>query len=276
MDAIFTDLNNDGFPDFAVANQGSHDISIILGQDGGIFGEVTEFPAGFGPAVIRSGDFNDDGAPDLVTANQGAFPEVGGISLLIGNGDGSFQPAVELSPGNTNAVAVADVNADGRDDIIQAPFEPSALNILLGNGDSTFQDPLPIGLASSAASLAVADFNGDQHLDIAAGIQSGLTVLSGDGTGAFQPSQEVVFPSNGITFQTDVGDFDGDGDLDIVTTNADNSVSVLLNNGDGVFQAPVFYVTGDLPDALSVLDVDGDDILDLFVSNFNPEHASVW
>ncbi len=275
VDLAPTDLHGDQLLDLAVANNRSDDVSIVLGQADGVFGAATNIAVGIGPIAIRTGNFNADGVPDLVTANGGRFPDEGGVSLLVGNGAGGFQPAVELSPGNSTAVAVADFNVDGRDDVVQALFEPSVLNVLLGTGDGAFQDARQFGLTSSASSLAIGDFNADDHIDIAAGILSGLSILLGDGSGGFQLSQELIFPSNGETLQTETGDLDLDGDLDIVTTNADNSVAVVLNNGDGMFQEPVFYVVNALPDALSVLDLDEDGILDLFVSNFDADHASV-
>ncbi len=272
---VFADLNGDQLLDLAVANNGSDDVSLILGQADGTFGIATNFAVGIGPVAVRTGDFNFDGIPDLVTANVGRFPAEGGVSLLLGNGASAFQPAVELSPGNSEGVEVADVNQDGRTDVVQAPQGLNAVHILLNNGDATFQAVRQVETSAPVSSLAIGDFNADSRLDIAAGIQSGLSILLGDGSGGFQLGQEFIFPSNGETLQTATGDFDLDGNLDVVTTNFDNSVAVVLNNGDGTFQEPVFYVVNDLPNALSVLDLDVDGFLDLVVSNFNAEHASV-
>lgn len=278
VDLAAADFNGDGLPDVAVANQDSNNVSIILGQAGGTFGQSTNFPTGAGPNVIQTADFNGDQKVDIVTADQGNFPDKAGVSLLMGKGDGTFQPAVELNPeDSTNvadtALAVADFSGDGKDDLVVARLNAEmGIRVLLGKGDGTFQSPRDFD--AFAYSLAVGDFNGDGTLDIAAG-SNPLSVLLGDGKGNFQISQKVTFGFNGTLFQTQAADLDGDGDLDLVTTEVDNTVSVILNRGDGSFREPAFYAVNDFPEKLSLLDLDGDGILDLFVSNTNADHSSI-
>lgn len=278
VDAALSDFNGDDLVDVAVANQDSNDVSIILGQGDGVFGQATNVPVGLSPGAVKAGDFNGDGKPDIVTANRGNFPDKAGVSLLIGNGDGSFQPAVELNPeDSTNvsdaAVTVADFNGDSNEDLVVARLNAEeGVRVLLGKGDGTFQAPRDF--AAFASSLAVGDFNGDGKMDIAAG-DNPLSVLLGDGTGNFQISQTFDFVFNGTVFQIQAEDLDQDGDQDVVTTNFDNSVAVLLNNGDGTFQDAHFYAVSDRPEKLSVLDLDGDGFPDLFVSNTNAEHSSI-
>ncbi|MEJ2146655.1 MAG: VCBS repeat-containing protein, partial [Acidobacteriota bacterium] len=273
IDVITSDFNGDGLPDLAVANEDSNNVSIILGQSDGTFGQATNYDVGSNPEAVRVGDFNGDQVPDLVTSDLGLNPNEGGISLLLGNGDGTFQPASQVSTDRTAIVAAGDVNEDGYDDLVQGSFDLATLQILLGNGDGTFQAPQELS-APPAVSLALADVNGDGHLDIADGGYSVVSVLFGDGTGDFQASQQFHFASNGSIWQIQAADLDQDGHLDLVTTNADNSVAALLNEGDGTFQDPDFYAVNDTPDKLSVLDLNGDGFPDLLVSNIEADHAS--
>ncbi len=275
VDAVASDFNGDGLTDVAVANQDSNNVSIILGQADHSFGQATNVSVGVGPNLIEVGDFNEDEVADLVTADAGSYPDAGGVSLLFGNGDGTFQPVVRLNSDDTTVVAVGDFNEDGHDDLVQGPFNMSALRVLLGNGDGTFQAPHDITTASLAWSLTTADLDGDGHLDLAAGGAAEVSVLLGDGSGNFQSAQEFHFDFNGAVWQIRSADLDQDGDLDLITTNIDNSVSVLLNRGNGTYRDPDFYVVNDTPQKLSILDLDGDNYPDLFVSNAEASHASI-
>jgi uncharacterized repeat protein (TIGR01451 family) len=252
------DFNGDGKPDLAVANSGSGNVSILLG-DGGTFQPAKNFATGGSPKSIAVGDFNGDHKLDLVVGDSGPQGGTGpgSVMLLLGNGDGTFQPAIQLSV-KASIVLAADVNLDGKPDLIADG------SLLLGNGDSTFQPAQNTGVG--APSL-VGDFNGDGKLDLVA--DGG--VLLGNGDGTFQ--SRVAFslpPGCGLFCQQSfsnvvAADFNGDGKLDLAIGRAARrcidsctgfprsfSTLVLLGNGDGTFQAPktagpggFFLVTGD-------------------------------
>jgi hypothetical protein len=244
---------------------------------------------------IAVADLNGDGHPDVVVTGvteAGSF-----VGVMMGNGDGTFAAPTTYSTGGTIAysVAIADVNGDGLPDLIVANLYASYtslegnVGVLLGNGDGTFQPVVTYDSGGTRAEwVAVADVNGDKHPDIivtngcAIECQSNgtglVSVLLNNGTGAFLPAANYsTGDSTGQPESVAVGDFNGDGYPDIVVSNqcADNScntgsLSVLLNNGNGIFQAPVQYSSGGYfyGLAVAVADMNGDGKLDLIVGNW--------
>src|SRR5439155_755754 len=143
------------------------------------------------PRVVAVGDLDGDGRPDLVTANTGG----NNVSVLLGRGDGTFAaqqaapaPARGLRP---FAVAVADVNGDGRRDLITANKGDSTVSVLLGNGDGSFRPQQTFAVGRGVDAVTVADVNGDHKPDIvAANLGDGtVSVLVGNGDGSFGPQQ---------------------------------------------------------------------------------------
>jgi hypothetical protein len=207
------------------------------------------------------GDFNRDGKLDLVVTDSN------GINVLLGNGDGTFQPAVNYSAG-TRSLAVGDFNRDGKLDLVVT--DSNAVGVLLGNGDGTFQPPINSSVVGG--SVAVGDFNRDGMLDLVVAYNGSndLNVLLGNGDGTFQ--SPVSYNTGPGPTSVAVADFNADGKLDLaVATNGktdNNTVSILLGNGDGTFQAHVDYGTGSSnPSSVAVGDFNGDGTPDLIVAD---------
>ena len=241
-------------------------------------GPTGSIPLIFLPAAIYSSgepetdsvavaDVNDDGKPDIVLANFIS----GLVSVLLGNGDGTFQTAVTYGSGGINpmSVAIADVNGDGKPDIVVANLNSGSVGVLLGNGDGTFRPALTFGAGTRTMSVAVADVNGDGKPDIVVADQDGYVgVLLGNGDGTFLPI--VIYGAGGAyTTWVAVADVNGDGKPDIVVANEDGYVGVLLGNGNGTFRAAVTYGSGGgSPDSVAIADLNGDGKPDIVVANY--------
>ncbi len=162
------DFNGDGHPDLGVANSNDNTVSILIGNGSGTFAPARSIPGGLGPFGLVSGDFNNDGALDLAIADFGAFNTQygGGVSTLLGNGDGTFRSAITSPAGAVpQGLAAGDLNGDGTLDLVVA--NQTDVSVLVGNGDGTFQAPLSLAAGSSTLALALADFNGDSLTDVA-------------------------------------------------------------------------------------------------------------
>lgn len=212
------DFNQDGNLDLAAIDSGSTTVSILLGDGGGAFPTHVDYAVGESPSMVVVGDFNRDGLLDL------AIGGISGVSILLGNGDGSFQEP-DLIAGPASLLAVADFNGDGILDLAAAGGNTTS--ILLGNGDGTFKQASSYSLSETAVSIATGDFNGDGRIDLAlAGSQNpgsfsgvgGITILLGNGDGTLQQPINTVLvdpPESFAGSALAVGDFDGDGRLDL-------------------------------------------------------------
>lgn len=279
------DFNGDGKPDLAVANYAANTVSILLGNGDGTFGSPTAYSAGDYPYGIAVADVNGDGHLDIVCANLNLdHLTLGGtVSVFLGNGDGTFAPAVSYVAGsNLSSVVLGDFNSDRKIDIATANVSSGNVVVLLNNGDGTFQTGVPFPAGPYPYSLGVADFNGDGNLDLAVtnscnlGLvnfdcvsqETTVTVLLGHGNGTF--GAPVSYQAGSSPFNLVVGDFNSDGKYDVaVSTGPGNpaNISVLLGNGDGTFQAPASY-----PAASPVLatgDFNSDGVPDLIASSAN-------
>ena len=267
------DVNGDGKLDLMIANSGSNNVSVLLGNGDGTFQAPANYSAGNTPVSVALGDFNGDGKLDLVVANSNS----GSVSVLLGNGDGTFQTAIAYSTDvSPNYVAVADLNGDGALDFVVANASGNDVSILLGNGDGTFQTAVNYPVGSTPDFVGLGDFNGDGIVDLAVTNQgsNNVSVLLGNGDGTFQTA--VNYSAGNAPNSVAVADFNGDGVLDLVTTNnADNTVGVLLGNGNDTFQPSVNYGVGASPNFVALADIDGDGKLDLVVASSNGNYVSV-
>jgi hypothetical protein len=241
---------------------------------------VVNVPAsGFSPAVngrtgpsnlsqfVVSADLNGDGYADLVTSNLADQ----NVSVLLGNGDGTFKPAVNYSTGlQTIGVAIGDFNGDGIPDIVvtnNAGLVNGSVSVLLGNGDGTFQIPMNFPVGLTPAFVAVGDFNLDGIADLAVANSGSNTVsvLLGIGDGTFQPAATYNVGSTPASIA--VTDLNNDGFADLVIANTNSgSVSVMLGAGNGAFHAAVNTSVGANPASLAVGDFNADGDADVAVS----------
>ena len=162
--AVIADVNGDGKPDIVVANQYAYSVSVLLGNGNGTFQPQQTFVTIAGPYSVAIGDVNGDGILDIVVGNSP--PSQSAVCVLLGNGNGTFQTPLSFATGGAfvKAVAIGDLNGDGKPDLVVANADPG-LAILLGNGNGTFQTPQSLP-AIDDRPVALGDVNGDGRLDL--------------------------------------------------------------------------------------------------------------
>jgi hypothetical protein len=302
------DVNGDSNPDLLVtttcfSQNCTGAVAVLLGNGNGTFQAPKIYSSGgYGANSVVALDVNGDHKLDLLVANACvAANNCGGdglIGVLLGKGNGTFQSAQTYDSGGPFAISIkaADLNADGKADLIVAngcqyynacAAGDGVVAILMGNGNGTFQVPQTYSSgANSPEAISVADVNGDGHFDVLVtndcevfslcGLADGrVGVLLGNGNGTFQSAQ--TYDAGGrFVGSIAVMDADRDGKPDLILTNACGPkgkcglqlgiVSVLLGNGDGTFQTPQAYKTGHGPRSVAVADLNGDTKLDLLVA----------
>jgi hypothetical protein len=215
------------------------------------------------------------------------------VAVLAGNGDGTFQPAVNYSVGGgPQGIATGDVNGDGFPDIVSADecgddpaCRDGTVSVLIGKGDGTFQPRLVFAEGIFPLSIAIADFNGDRHRDLAIANPCGtdeacasvgsVGIMLGNGDGTFQPV--VNYPTTSyLTTRVDVRNFNRGAHPDVVAVNIQYSnITVLTGNGDGTFQPGDDYLVGLNPNAVAIGQFNEDTAFDLAVTDQNSFEVSV-
>jgi FG-GAP-like repeat len=272
------DLTGDGRLDIITANVNDNSVSVLLQNRDGTFQTRQTFPtgAGTGPGALAVADLAGDGIADIVTADYHS----NSVSVLMGNGDGTFQAPEIVAVGDSpNDVVVADLRRDGKEDIITANKTGNTISVLLGKGDGTFQPQAvyAVGTNPSAVVVAALTSNGIPDIVTSNHHNGTISVLLGNGNGTFQSAQTYTAGgSKGKAGAVVVADLAGNGIADIAVANSSsNTVSVLLGNGNGTFQSAVAYAVGDDPRGLAVADLTGDGVQDLISANYGDNTVSV-
>jgi hypothetical protein len=272
------DFNGDGRMDF-VASSSNNTIAVLLGNGDGTF-QTPVFYAVNDPLGVAVGDLNGDGKLDVVVTNFNSLATTfgGGVSILFGNGDGTFQSPVFYNTGkNPTAVAIGDLNGDGKPDLIVTDVTSGNVSIMLNNGAGVFAAPVQFATGPYPNSVAIADINRDGHNDVVVTNSCVLTpnpsgcsgsspntisVLLGNGDGTF--NGPVSYSAGAGPFQLALGDLNADGWPDaVVTNNLGTTVTVLLNKRDGTFGTPTSYLVGNNPIWVAIADFNGDGKPDL-------------
>ena len=273
---VLRDLDGDGFLDLIVANNGSHDVSVWLGDGAGGFTSSSTLPVGLHPSAVVAGDFNGDTKPDLAVANAGANT----VSVLLGDGRGRFTAAGAVTVGLApSAVVAGDFNGDTKPDLAVANAGANTVSVLLGDGQGRFTAADDVTVGPTPSALDLGDVNDDGALDLVVANANANTVwvLLGDGQGNFRrrvevPEVPVGFAPNALV----LGNLNGDSALDLAVVNTgSNNVSVLWGDGLGGFVTVGVIPVGFAPLALAIGDVSGDGVQDLTVANFDVNNISV-
>lgn len=280
--AVATDLNNDGWLDVTVMNEDTADLRVFTNKADGtghlnsyLAQSPSTYQAGNRVSPVETHDFNNDGNSDIAVANINDDT----VSILLGNGDGTYAPQQLISVGDVpRGIAVLDVDGDADMDIVNTNFNSNNLSLMLNNGSGVFSAPVFFdGGVNGERSIMAGDMDNDGISDLVVGgfNDSNFRVLLGNGNGTFAPMPSTE-PAGGRTWEIALGDVNGDGNLDVVSSNGfSENGSVVLGSGNGLLQAPTTYDTLNMglggnstPTGTEIADLDGDGDLDWIVSPF--------
>jgi len=246
LGVVVADFNGDGKLDVAIANrwsrgEGNGCVFVRFGEGDGKLGPAVRYSVAGHPWGLVAGDLNADGHPDLVVSEDNNFSPFPKHSLIVlmNNGDGTFHQAAEYLPGEEETLdaAIADLNHDGKPDLVVAESFGQRVAVLLGNGDGTFGSPTfysTTSLGQAPTGVVVADFNLDGIPDIAFGMYNGdpladSGLLYGNGDGSFQSPIPILGNLDG-GYSLTAGDFDNDGAPDLaIPILYQRKIAVLLN-----------------------------------------------
>lgn len=270
---IASDLNHDGWLDLTLVNEDSADLRVFLHSATALtpYGSFVQptFPVGPRASPSEPSDFNHDGHTDITVVNING----NNVSILLGNGNGTYGPQQLVAVGNApRGNAVLDADGDGDIDIVNTNSSGAgSLSLLLNNGNGVFAAPITFDAGVSGEyALGSADMNNDGILDLVVGsrISQQIIVNRGNGNGTFTPL--AAHSAGGAVWMLVCGDVNGDGNMDAATANSSsNNGAILLGNGAGGLGLPQTIAADPFPLGTDVGDLDGDGDLDWVLSSFS-------
>ena len=269
------DFNNDQNLDIATANYDTNNVAVLLGSNTGKFSnavyyDLTEFDES--PIFVTVGDFNKDRFKDIVSANYDTTT----ISILLGNGNGTFQDAISIDTNGSYPtwLVIGDLNNDKNQDIVFVSPESSIMGIFRGYGNGNFSGPQIYSTDKDAYpnSVALGDFNTDKMTDIAVAnaIGSSITIFYGTKTNDFIKQNSIYLEVSSGPNSIAVGDFNNDNEDDIVVANVEtNDISVLILKYQSAFEHRTSYQQGSAQHPFSIIadNFNDDNQLDIVVAN---------
>jgi tetratricopeptide (TPR) repeat protein len=288
------DFRDAGLLDLAVINEIDNTLTILVNQGSGTYLQATGSPIKLGPSrastpavapAIASAILTTSGFHDLLITD----PVGNTVTVLLSNGDDTFKEATgsPITVGKQpSAIVTGDFNNDGFQDFAVTNFADNTFSLFLGNGDGTFKQApgSPFALPATAAgpiAMVENDFNGDGNADLAIVTQTtnNVSVLLGTGTGAFNLATNSPFAVGRLPVAIATEDLNEDSHPDLAVLNqTDNTVSILLGNGNGTFTAAPSspLATGQSPTGLAIADYNGDGIPDIAVTDPQTDSVSVY
>jgi hypothetical protein len=277
---IAADVNNDGKLDLICANPNGDTLTVLTNDGSGNFVAASTNNVGSSPYSVTAADVNGDGKMDLISANFG-IGTGNTLTVLTNKGGGVF--VLMSSPvvgSGVISVTTADVNGDGKPDLICANKNSGTLTVLTNNGIGGFVVASSPVVGGGPIAVIAADVNGDGKPDLICansgmfGLGNSLTVLTNNGSGGFVLASTPTV-GNGVVSVV-AADVNNDGKLDLISANAsDNTLTVLLNSGGGNFVYSSSPIVGNDPRCVAAADFNGDGKVDLVSANFSDDTLSV-
>jgi FG-GAP-like repeat/Dockerin type I domain len=277
---LITDVDGDGYPDIVISGFSSSKIGVLINQGDGTFTLGTAISTPFGEGDMTLGHFY--GNPDRLDLAVDIASDTNEILVYKSNGDGTFQAGqvVETSVFNVGGMTTADVNGDGKDDLIAAVS--GVVQVFLGNGNGSFKAPVSYNAhvpGNLGGQIVTADLrhNGKLDLIVANTVTTDISVLLGNGDGTFQPATNYVL--NYATDTVVAADFDGDGNLDVIAGDLyGQDIEFLKGNGNGTLQDSIDYVTPGTEGIgfIASGDLNHDGITDLVTTGSRGSSVDVW
>jgi len=264
------DFTADGIIDLAFSDPTRRVIDISPGLGDGTFATPTTYPAGDGAEGLLAVDLDADRHLDLVAVNRHEST----LSVLLADGRGGFLPQTRYGTGHAVSIPVdvttGDIDGDADVDLVIANNVGHSIGILLSAGDGTFSAPKVIPMGAEVVSVALADFNGDHHLDVAAALYDNrVTCLFGDGFGRFSRLTSIDTGTSPSALAT--GDLNDDGITDLVIA-ANKSLMTVLGSVTDPLRVTARVTTQNSARTLLVADVNGDGAVDVIHAAVPPSN----
>lgn len=240
----------------------------------GLGSSALDLPVGQSPREVRSADLDGDGDLDLAVVNESGDD----LSVLLGEGDGTFAPQVEYPTGFFPlSLDIADVDGDGALDLAVADDGDFGIEVLYGDGAGGFGPPTRIFAApDTPRSVQAVDLDGDGDIDLCVASEKTDEVLIALNQGGGSFAAPVSEPVGEEPLALADGDLNGDGILDLVTANNQtDDLSILIGTGGGAFAPGIREPVGERCRGIAVADLNGDGVLDLVSANFGSDDLSV-
>ena len=268
---VLADFDSDSDLDLAIAGyQSNSQVAVLLGEGNGRFGARADYPLAARAEKLAAGDLDRDGDLDLVAVGSYSFDGPSPLSVFLGRGDGSFDNETEIPVANPTTIrpeiALGDLNGDGDLDLLVAAQTQTGpgISVLLGSSGSTFTQGSEFVVGGFRnPEFVMGDLNGDGRLDIVVSLGGTFVIVRiGNGDGTFGAATQFAVGSGAE--KPALADFDGDGDLDIVTANSSGGGATILRGaGDGTFANRIDLSMQGSPQTVVSADIDRDGDLDL-------------
>jgi len=270
------DFDGNGWTDVALANTGRNTVALLMnvqdGNSGYKFWKTYEWAVGIGPFDLAAGDFNRDGVTDLAVANADGNT----LSIMIGAKSGTMSISSIAAPGNPRGIETADIDRDGKPDLIYTAYQQNIVTVLFGDGAGRFTSRFPgIAVGPQPQGVVAGDFNNDGRTDLAiANAGGGLSVLTGDGTGQF--TKKNVAGTQNLNVLA-AGDLNHDGWLDIAAASqSSGAIGVYLGSAAGLSLLKTVYPSGAAsPRGITIADINHDGWPEILAANRASNTVSV-